>query len=572
MNAAPGNTALSANEAQARIRMAMQSGDIASARAMAKAALRANPRDAGLAHTAGNLALKAGDAQAAAKHFEAAAKRVPGHLDYTLDLAIALQQLGRHEDVIARLTKREEAGRGAVRYASIRALSHKELGQMDDAADWYDIALTLDPRHPRALHGRARIALERGEADALPRFDQALSVNSGDADVWLGKANALDVSGDPQGAMTVAQQIAEQAPGYLPGQSFLAQMRLAAGDPDFASHYRDAAAKQPKDPNIPAAHCDVLSGLDRASEAADVAANARKAFPQIGHFALLEAVHSGTAGDWERAEAIFKTLNNDSAKRYLNEGRHRLRKHDLAGAEAMLDKALAQDPWDIAAWALRGMVWRLADDPRADWLHGQAGLVQFLPLEGADDLVERSTEFLRELHANSAMPLGQSLRGGTQTRGILFYRLEETIRELQHAIAATVETYRSNLPARDETHPLLRHRKADWTFDGSWSVRLTGGGDFHTSHIHPKGIVSSALYLVVPEDAADEDARKGWLEVGRPPPDLGLDLEPMRTIQPKPGHLALFPSTLYHGTTPFTSAERMTVAFDVVSQRKPRSK
>jgi len=49
------------------------------------------------------------------------------------------------------------------------------------------------------------------------------------------------------------------------------------------------------------------------------------------------------------------------------------------------------------------------------------------------------------------------------------------------------------------------------------------------------------------------------------PPDLGLDLPPLRTIEPQPGYLALFPSTLYHGTTPFGSAERMTVAFDVVT-------
>ncbi|MBV7259243.1 putative 2OG-Fe(II) oxygenase [Erythrobacter crassostreae] len=563
---------LSPHQVQSRIQMAMQSGDLEEARAIAKAALRANPRDGALAHTSGNLALKAGDAKAAAKHFEAAAKRVPGHLDYTLDHAIALQQLGRHDDVVDRLSKHEDAGRNVIRYASIRALSHKELGQLDEAAEWYDSALSLDPRHPRALHGRARIALERGEADALLRFDQAISVNPGDADIWLGKANALDVSGDTKGAMTVASQIAEQGPAYLPGQSFLAQMRLAAGDADFAAHFADAAAKLPQDPNIPAAHCDVLSGLDRANEAADIAAQARKRFPQIDHFALLEAVHSGTAGDWDRAEAIFAALINESPLRFLNEARHRLRKHDLEAAEHLLDKALIANQWDIAAWALRGIVWRLAGDDRAEWLHAQDGLVQFLPLEGADGLIERSTAFLRELHTHSAMPLGQSLRGGTQTRGILFHRMEPVIRELRDAIARTMESYRENLPKRDEKHPLLRHSKAAWKFDGSWSVRLTGGGDFHTSHIHPKGIVSSALYLIVPEDSTDEGAHNGCLEVGRPPPDLSLDLDPVRTIQPIPGHLALFPSTLYHGTTPFTSSERMTVAFDVVSQRKSRLK
>ena len=39
--------------------------------------------------------------------------------------------------------------------------------------------------------------------------------------------------------------------------------------------------------------------------------------------------------------------------------------------------------------------------------------------------------------------------------------------------------------------------------------------------------------------------------------------EPCRKIEPKPGHLVLFPSWMWHGTVPFTQGERLTVAFDV---------
>jgi hypothetical protein len=34
-------------------------------------------------------------------------------------------------------------------------------------------------------------------------------------------------------------------------------------------------------------------------------------------------------------------------------------------------------------------------------------------------------------------------------------------------------------------------------------------------------------------------------------------------VEPKPGRLALFPSTMWHGTRKFPAGERMTVAFDV---------
>jgi hypothetical protein len=41
-------------------------------------------------------------------------------------------------------------------------------------------------------------------------------------------------------------------------------------------------------------------------------------------------------------------------------------------------------------------------------------------------------------------------------------------------------------------------------------------------------------------------------------------LPPLATVEPKPGRLVLFPSFLFHGTRPFASGERLTIAFDLV--------
>lgn len=566
-----------AAEALLRMRMAVHSGDAAGARALAESARRAFPQDAPLADAAGDLAMKAGDALAAEAHFAAACAAAPQVADYAVNHAIALQQLGRHAQAVAVLAPHEAAARRDARYASVRALSERARGHPGEAARWYDAALVIEPTRARALHGRARIALERGEADAATRFDRALAVTPGDADLWLGKAQALEVAGNVAEARAIAEQIAHQAPNYLAGLTFLAGLRLAAGEADFTAPFRDAAARAPQDPAIAATHIETLAGLDYASEAAEIAAEARRRFPAQPLFALLEAIHAGSAGDDARAEAIFAGLPDESPLRFLHEARHRLRQRDPEAADRLLQRVLAVDPWDISAWALRGMAWRLAGDARAGWLHDQPGLVQLRPLVAREGLVAEAIAELRRLHAASSMPLGQSLRGGTQTRGILFHRTEPVLAELHQAIRATLETYRDQLPPRDDTHPLLRHRDAPWKLLGSWSVRLTGGGrgagDYHTAHIHPQGIVSSALYLVVPEEAADAEQRLGWLEVGRPPPDLRLDLEPLKVICPRQAHLALFPSTLYHGTTPFgarrrADAERMTVAFDVVTNEE----
>lgn len=428
-------------------------------------------------------------------------------------------------------------------------------------------------------HDLAQQALARGDRVALELFDRLLTRDPGNARLWLGKAQALELCGDGRGARIVAEQIAAQAPGFLPALTYLAGLRLAAADRDFAAPFRTAATQVPSDPNIPAAHIEALAGADLPAQAASIAAEARRRFPAEPHFALLDAIHAGASGEWDRAEAIFADLKDESPQRHLHEARHRLRARDSLTAERLLQRALAVEPWDIAAWALLGIAWRLAGDSRAEWLHEQAGLVELIPLASGEELVAKASGALCRLHATSAMPLGQSLRGGTQTRGILFNRTEPILAALHDTIRATLETYRAGLPPLDETHPLLRHRKTPWKLAGSWSVRLKGGkggaGDYHAAHIHPQGIISSALYLIVPEAAGDANKRHGWLEIGRPPRDLGLDLAPLRVIEPRRAHLALFPSTLYHGTIPLAGAgnpeaERLTVAFDVVNDLTPQ--
>ena len=248
-----------------------------------------------------------------------------------------------------------------------------------------------------------------------------------------------------------------------------------------------------------------------------------------------------------------------------------MRTGDYDKAEDAFARAIEYNPDSISAWAYRDLLWRLTGDDRAQWLHGQDGLVRMLPLRDADKVLPRVIPVLDALHDGSAMPLGQSLRGGTQTRGVLFDRAEKELDALRCAILATLEEYRAGLPDHDQGHPLLRHRDTPWSIAGSWSVRLSGGGDFHTAHVHPQGIVSSALYCALPASIENGHDRAGWIELGRPPSDLDLDLEPLVMLEPKVGHLALFPSTLYHGTRAFDDGKRMTVAFDVTTGKDMRA-
>ena len=199
-------------------------------------------------------------------------------------------------------------------------------------------------------------------------------------------------------------------------------------------------------------------------------------------------------------------------------------------------------------------------DPHVEWLEGQAGLVRQIDFDPGAIGIADLAACLRGIHAKSGRFLDQSVRLGTQTDGSLFARIEPDIVRIRGLLSDAVAEHIALLPKPDPHHPQLASRR-DQTprFAGSWSVRLSGGGH-HAKHHHPQGWFSSAFYVTGPEGLIGTD---GQLELGASPAGLGLGLAPLQRIEPQPGRLVIFPSTLWHGTLPFGSGERMTIAFDV---------
>ena len=235
-----------------------------------------------------------------------------------------------------------------------------------------------------------------------------------------------------------------------------------------------------------------------------------------------------------------------------------IRRGDYTEAERCALAATRLAPLDQSAWALLGTIWRLTDDPRENWLCRYDELVTpvqiALPTGLADNLTRR--------HRARAHPADQSLRGGTQTPGMLFHTADPNILELAEVLRDAIETTIATLP-RDESHPFLARNTTRIAFSASWSVRL-GDQGFHISHMHPAGWLSSALYVSLPPEVSSGSG-EGALSFGVPDAALGLDLTPRRIVQPREGLLVLFPSYLWHGTTPFSSqSPRLTVAFDAL--------
>ena len=182
-------------------------------------------------------------------------------------------------------------------------------------------------------------------------------------------------------------------------------------------------------------------------------------------------------------------------------------------------------------------------------------------------------EFLNQLkaalmqrHIHKAHPLGQSLRGGTQTSKDLRFANDRVIQDFFQALSAPINDYIGAMPD-DETHPLYSRKRKGYRLIGAWSVHLKGEG-FHVNHVHPAGWISSAFYVDVPKDTHSRKDKAGCIAFGKPPfaalDKNGKPLSAQHMLAPASGRLLLFPSYMWHGTVPLPEGEntQVTLSFN----------
>ncbi|KQN89827.1 hypothetical protein ASE95_16790 [Sphingomonas sp. Leaf231] len=423
-------------------------------------------------------------------------------------------------------------------------------------------AAALAPADPLIAHTLARIAYEAGEP-AVAAFDRALALAPLDAAVMLGRVAALLATGEGARATAFLVDVLRQHPGWYDGHATLARLRWQAGDRDGYTHsYETALATRPADGLLWRDYAATTARAGQTGAARRIVHRARAAVGQSRTLDLIEAGACSEEGDVAAADRLFAAHSPlADAEALPGHVRHLLRAGRPDAARAALDGRLGRDTHDL--WPLAALAWRLTGDPRGDWLERGGDLVRVFDLAGELGPIDALAATLRTLHRTIAAPLDQSLRGGTQTDGPLFARLDPAIARLRDAVRGAVARYVAGLPPPDAAHPLLGLPRDRLRFAGSWSVRLTDRGH-HVDHVHPAGWISSACYVALPDAVAgEEQARAGWLSLGDAPTLDGGALPPWRQVEPRPGRLVLFPSYMWHRTHAFAAGERLTVAFDI---------
>jgi tetratricopeptide (TPR) repeat protein len=491
----------------------------------------------------------------------AAVRRARNDIDALDDLARAALEAGEERDALGWLQPAAEKANSALLWQWV-GLLHRALDEHELALDAFRRASELAPNDPAIAHGYARVTLEAG-LDAVDRFLRAQSLAPGDGSVLLGLAAARNAIGQGQIAADELTAVLEQAPGWLDGYEPLAQLLSTLGDKDRASEQLNRAiARFPREEGL----WLTLFGLDVRREdfatLGDRVAQAAAAGVSPETLAFHRAIVAGELEGESFPPAMFEHAPAAAAPRLaVWRVRHLLRVGEIAAAVVTLEEALAPD--SAGLWPYAATAWRLSGDERSQWLEDDPRLIRVSDLSDRLPRINELAEGLRQLHIAKGEYLDQSVRGGTQTDGPLLSRIDPLIRALRSAIVSAVEEYVAALPPPDPKHPLLRRRRdREVRFSGSWSVRLRSSGK-HSNHVHPQGWISSALYIALPERRPGDPDDAGWLTLGEPPENLGVDLGAWKKVEPKPAHLALFPSWMWHGTRPFAEGERLTVAFDV---------
>ncbi len=592
--------------------LAVLDTDLARAEDLLVQVLDARPEDADALQLLGLVRRRQGRAAEAEELYRCSLTERPDQAHVHHNLGNLYYSLGRFDEAIA---EQREAIRLKPNYPEAHLNLGKALsatGRSAAAEKAYRKALWLRPGYPFALQSLGAVLNDlRRPKEAEAVLKQALAANPADPRQTAALEHNLGVALNLQQRFAQAVALFDAAQAKAPDMPLVdynrghALQRLGKLD-DAAENYRRAVKRNPLDL---AAHRDLnalLYRLARDDEFLKSYDEATALHPNTGELPLAKAIFQFQREDYSAARESFQRAANLLSANVtphdglgmvlarLKEFDGAVRQHEIAlsmepqnphvwrnyaetlmragepkKALAAVEEALAIEPAHQGALALLGTALDLLNDPRAGALNDYGNFVQLFELEpprGYADMAAFNRDlnaYLDELHRGEREFVEQTLRGGTQTLDNLFDRGHDLVERLRARIDEAVSLYIARM-AEDNDHPLLKRRSSRFGYSASWSSRLHDCG-YHTNHFHPKGWISSAYYVSVPDSIAGAEDGQGWLKFGEPAFETGAPHPVRRTIEPRAGLLVLFPSYMWHGTIPFRSRQaRTTIAFDVV--------
>jgi tetratricopeptide (TPR) repeat protein len=494
---------------------------------------------------------------------------VTAEVQATVEQAKRLAALGRIDQALALLADVTARADAPWQTLSVHADLLKRAGRLEESADLSRHLVALRPQSVPARHNLASTLGDLGRAEAAEATCRETLAIGGDApETWLVLARALQAQNRFDAAQTAYGEALARRPAYADALRDLSQLiwMQGAGLEAACAPLDRAIAAAPGQPVLRQIKARLLDYAGQPQAAYQVLTAGALDAP--GELAAAQAIQRL---DPERALAhadrAAVMAGGPVIAVLVVQAECRLALGQAEAAMVHIDTLRRIAPTNQHVLACQATAWRMLGDPRYDQMYDYAAFVRPYRLEAPSGwasleayLVDLA-QALHGLHGLKAHPIGQSLRGGSQTTAKLSESRDPAILAFFQVIDAPIRAYMAALgPGED---PLRARNTGDYRLQGSWSVRLHPHG-FHADHIHAEGWLSSACHIELPSSVTGADeGREGWLRFGAPP---GVPtLEAQHHVRPQPGTLVIFPSYMWHGTQPFGGDEtRLTLAFDVV--------
>jgi Flp pilus assembly protein TadD len=551
-------------------------GDLTQAESLLRRALDIDPKWSPTLTTLAELLLVTGRSAEAVPLLQRAVQGSPPYPRAALLLVRHYLDAGQPAPALDIATRWCNSGNADEELSALHVAAYSALGRQSEAVANYRRLVTLAPDNPTATHTLAvalNAANQPEEAERVVR--ETLSRTRPTAALHHTRARSLITLERFDQAELALRECVGLAPHLAEAHNSLAQLIwMRTGNIVEATRALDQALDEYQhDDALWATKAALLQGAGDALGAYACLAE-RASRPQAPPMMLIRAGLAAVEFDSVAAlglaeRAMRAQPNNPTARKllcaaYLGVG-------DGAKAMAECEALLKATPDDQYLTAMQTTALRLLNDPRYQAMCDYDNMVQSQMLEtppGWPDLTSFLIDLTSRLNAlhnpHGHRLLYQSLRQGTETTQDLSRSQDPVIQALFHAFAAPIARYRDHIGQGDDA--LRRRNQGASRYNGSWSVRLHSEG-FHTSHVHPRGWISSACYIQLPDSMRAGHTGEGILSFGAPGMLTTPALDAELSVRPELGLLVLFPSYFWHGTLPFHSEQpRLTVAFDVVPE------
>lgn len=553
------------------VRLAL--GDTDGAEALLRKAVAADPGWAPSLATLGELLLNSGRPDEAIPLLQRASQRMP---HAALLLARYHNDHQRPAEALAIVAPLCTTGQAPAELVTQHIASLAALGRQSEAVAFYRKLAEASPDNPTVAHALAiALAAASQHVEAERAIDHALARGHKTAAVYFTHANSQIALGEFGRAETSLRECLRQEPRHIEAHNHLARLVwMRTGDSAQTTATLDQALQTFQgDEALLAAKAALLQGAGdaRAAYACLETSVARpQAAPALLVRAGLAALEFDPAIALALAERALQRSPAATAPRNLLAAAL-LGTGDARRALSYCEALLSGSPDDQYLVALQTTAWRLLGDARYGTYCNYAQLVRPYLLQAPSpwpdlpSFLSDLKQSLERLHNPHGHPLlFQSLRHGTETTGDLTREADPIIQALFKALDAPIRDYMAFIGNGPD--PLRRRNRGAYRFNGGWSVRLRSAG-YHASHVHPRGWISSAFYVDLPDGMAQASTQDGCLAFGEPSIVTEPSLHAQHVVRPEPGRLVLFPSYFWHGTVPFHSDKaRLTVAFDVVPE------